>query len=166
MWILKTAASAVLVLAGAAIGLRQADRLEHRCLALQDVLLFLQLIQVRMQNSQGLWLVQLAAVAADVPFAVLRPGTDIPTGDDLQSALQLWLRGANAPQLLGEKAYNWLVSALVSAATRQETAARLDYYYHLLEQELQTAQKRCVQDRKLYMQMGPLAGALLAVILW
>ncbi len=148
------------------MGLRQARYLEQRCCALQDSLLLLRLLRVRTENGHGLWMGELAAVSADGQFSALRFPDSLDQACDLRQALQGYLQASGAAQLLDKAAYGWLLAALECAVTRQETAARLDYYCQLLSQALQTARSRQAQDQKLYLQLGPLAGALLAVILW
>lgn len=161
---LKLAAAALVVLAGGALGATQGRRLQAQRMALQDTLLLLRLVQVRMENGHGLWLAELAEVTAAAGFQVLRFPAATPADTDLHQSLENYLAGAKA--LLGAPAADWLQSALECAVTRRETAARLAYYRQLLEDALAQACQKEQQDRRLYGRLGWLGGALIALILW
>lgn len=166
MWMLKWAGAAAVILAGAALGYRQGQHLSGRRMALQDALLLLRLVQVRMENAQGLWLNEIAAVAGDAAFQVLRFPQDIAPRAGLKTTLEAYLQACGADRLLGQPAAGWLTGALECAVTRQETAARLDYYSQLLREQLVQAQQREEQDKGLWLRLGWMGGILLTVILW
>lgn len=169
MWTLKLTAALAVILSGAALGAGQAARLCRRRMALQDALLLLRLVGVRMENSRSLWMEELAHVAQEAAFQVLcfPPLSPLRSSQQTQAgALDEWLAGAGVPALLGQPAAGWLQCALEAALTRQETAARLDYYAQLLQQALEAALEKESRDRRLCCQLGWIGGALVALILW
>ena len=165
MWALRLAAAVAVLLAGGGLGMQQARRISRQRQALQDALLFLLRIQVRLQTGNGFWAEELTAAAADGGFYVLEFPTALP--EELPpGALAEWIAcKADPAKLLGDAAQP-LCMALQCALTRTETVSRLEYYIRLLQQRLEAAGQREMRDRKLYCQLGWLGGALLAVILW
>lgn len=166
MWTVKLIAAGMILLCGVMIGLEKGDRLAQKRKALQDVLLLLRLVKVRMENGQGLWLNELGRVAADADFQVLEFPLKVPEGISLEKSLQSYLSLADPEKKLTPVQTERVIGALKSAVTKEETAARLDYFYHLLEEELVVAAEKEKQDRKLYTRLGWMGGALLAILLW
>ena len=165
MWIFKLAAAVCVLLSGGGLGMRQSRQLEQKRLALQDALLFLCRIQVRLQTSTGFWPEELTAAAGDGGFAVLNFPSAMPENLSQEEQAAWVVHKADPENLLGD-AIQPLCTALQCASTRTETLARLEYYIQLLQQRLENARQREQRDKKLYCQLGWLGGALLAVILW
>ena len=165
MWSIRFLAALGRLLAGGGLGTQQSRRLCRKRQALQDALLFLRRIQVRLQTGSAFWPEELTAAAEDGGFAVLVFPTAI-SEKLVPEELAAWMVRSADPDALLADAAQPLCAALQCAITRTETLSRLEYYIQLLLQRLETARQREERDKKLYCQLGWLGGALLAVILW
>ncbi len=145
--------------------MRQARDLSIQRMALQDALLLLQLLRVRVTAGNSLWLREILCAATDGSFQVLHFPGELEFDAEPKRAVESFLHRAGV-QLMPEEAAALLREALECALTRTETAARLEYYCELLQRQLETLCQREKRDKKLFLQLGWMGGALLAVILW
>lgn len=165
MWMVRLTAAAGVLLAGGGFGERQAKKLSRKRQALQDAVLLLRRLQIRLKTGGGLWSEEVCTAAGDGGFQVLRFSMEIPDSLLPETFAQWYVRRADTQGLLGDAA-QLLQAALICAVTREETISQLDYYSLLLLQRLDACRQQEERDKKLYRQLGWLGGALLAVILW
>lgn len=152
-------------LACGSFGEMLSKRLGEKRRALQDAVLLLRRLQIRLQTGGSLWAEEVCAAAGDGGFQVLRFSPEFPDSFSLETSINQYIREVDPEDLLGEAA-PLLQAALSCAVTREETLSRLEYYVQLFLQRLDICRRQEEQDKKLYRQLGWLGGALLAVILW
>ena len=164
---LKLLAGCGVLAGGAAVGIRGGMRLTGRRQALQDALLLLRLLHTKVQSRGGCWLTELYETVGQAPFQVLqRPERPAISQQGPAAAINRLVAAMDPGRLLSGQASQMLCEALQCALTREETAARLEYFMQLLENELERASAGEQRDKRLYCRLGWIGGALLAVLLW
>lgn len=119
-----------------------------------------------MENGHGFWLNELGSTARDASFSVLNFSESLPETEDYPTVLSRFISQADTGGNLSGQQKKLVLCALESAVTREETAAKLEYYRSLLTDELKKASDKEEKDSKLYIRLGIMAGLLTALLLW